>query len=154
MWAVLSLLATVSAMAATASAGMSPWGVGTSAESSGAYPMWLPKMAEAGVKWCGPLDPPHVSHRTPLHALLSIGICMQLRPRSTHTLLLSLLWPLCFRDADCVSLSLRPLPHGTSSASAHSFKGLELLSLSKGPLLQTRTNCTIASCAHYKCQND
>lgn len=29
----------------------SPWGVGSSAESSGAYPMWLPKMASAGVQW-------------------------------------------------------------------------------------------------------
>lgn len=29
----------------------SPWGVGSSAESSGAYPMWLPKMARAGVQW-------------------------------------------------------------------------------------------------------
>ena len=50
---MLHLLVLVGAALANADAasGTSPWGVGTSAESSGAYPMWLPKMAEAGVKW-------------------------------------------------------------------------------------------------------
>src|SRR5512143_1956917 len=48
---VVALLLNARGLAAVGSDDANPFGVGSSAQASGLYASWMPKMAVAGVKW-------------------------------------------------------------------------------------------------------